>query len=169
MTQYGSNALFPGDYSSLMGNQYGGMPTLGTPMETFNPMAGVAGGIGGLSGMGGMGADTGWASKFGGTMGVAKAGIAGLQTLGQLWMGFKAAKMAKKQFQFTKDITNTNLANQIKTYNTALADRARGRGVMESQSQATQDSYVRDNSLSRSAGTGSNSSAYASNYRDDRG
>lgn len=106
----------------------------------------------GLGGAGGMGA-----------LGYANAAISGIETLGKLWMGFKAAKMAKKQFKFAKDITNTNLANQIKSYNTALADRARSRGVMESQSQDQVDAYVANNSLNRSQ---SRPTGYNNNYRD---
>ncbi len=76
-------------------------------------------------------------------------GLQGLSTIGNFWNAFQAQKLAKQQFQFTKDITNTNLANQIKSYNTTLSDRARSRGVVEGQSQDQVDQYVRDNSLSR--------------------
>lgn len=81
-----------------------------------------------------------------------KAGLAltGLQTLGNLWGAFQMRNLAKKQFNFTKDITETNLANQIKSYNTALADRSRSRGAMEGQSAQQQQAYIDQNSLSRS-------------------
>jgi hypothetical protein len=82
----------------------------------------------------------------------ASMALGGLQTLAGLWGGIQQMKLAKKSFKFTKDMAETNLANQMKTYNTALADRARSRGAMESQSQAQVDQYVADNSLSRNRG-----------------
>jgi hypothetical protein len=56
-------------------------------------------------------------------------------------------KLAKKQFKFQKKMTETNLANQMKSYNTALADRARSRAVMEGQTEAEMNAYVNNNSL----------------------
>lgn len=80
------------------------------------------------------------------------AAIGGLQALGSLWMASKQMKLAKKQFKFNKDITNTNLNNQMQSYNTALADRARSRGVMEGQTPDQVSEYIRNNSLSRAQG-----------------
>ncbi len=115
-----------GSYSlpgSAMGQQFN-FPSVGAP--------------------GGAGAGSG----FGFNAPTAQLALGGLQALGNLWGGIQANKMAKKQFKFSKNMALTNLANQVKSYNTALADRARGRAVMESQSDATRDAYVRDNSLS---------------------
>ena len=100
-----------------------------------------------------MGAPGGGMVGGGGMSGldIANAGIAGLQTIANIWGSFQAQKMAKKQFKFTKQMTRANLANQVKSYNTALADRARSRGFMEGQSQEMIDAYVRDNSLHTSA------------------
>jgi hypothetical protein len=86
-------------------------------------------------------------AAMGGPMGAAGAVISGIQTLGNLWMGFKAMKLAKKQYKFQKKMTETNLANQMKSYNTALADRARSRGVMEGQSADQVAQYINSNSL----------------------
>lgn len=88
---------------------------------------------------------------FAGMSGMDKANLAlgGLQTIGNLWAAFQAQKLAKKQFRFTKDITETNLANQIKSYNTTLQDRARSRAAVEGQSAAQMQSYIDANSLSR--------------------
>ena len=88
---------------------------------------------------------------FGGmdTLKTANLAIAGLQTLGNLWGAWQAQKLAKEQFKWTKNFSEANLANSIKSYNTALYDRARSRGHMEGQSQAQIDGYVLDNSLTR--------------------
>ncbi|MCF8861665.1 hypothetical protein KIP58_22025 [Xanthomonas campestris pv. campestris] len=88
-------------------------------------------------------------SGLGFNMDTLQLGLSGLSTVGNLWNAFQAQKLAKQQFAFTKDITNANLANQIKSYNTTLSDRARSRGVVEGQSQDSVDQYIRDNSLSR--------------------
>lgn len=74
--------------------------------------------------------------------------VGGIGALGSLWGGFQQQKLAKKAFKFQKSMSLINLANQVKSYNTALSDRSRSRGVMESQSQAAQDEYVKSNSLS---------------------
>jgi hypothetical protein len=78
--------------------------------------------------------------------------LGGLQTIGNLWGAWQAMKLAKEQFKFTKEVTNTNLNNQIKTYNTALGDRSRSRAAVEGQSQATAQAYVDQNKLTRSGG-----------------
>lgn len=99
--------------------------------------------------------DLGGGSGGIGALGIANAAISGLQTLGSLWMASKQMKLAKKQFKFTKDITNINLNNQMQSYNTALADRARSRGVMEGQTQDQVQQYIDSNSLTRAKGKGS--------------
>lgn len=101
-------------------------------------------------------AKPGWGSRMvdemGGWGGVAQTGIGAVNTIGNLWGAYQANKMAKKQFAFTKDMAETNLSNQIQSYNTALSDRARSRAVTEGQSDATRDQYVADNSLRRRQG-----------------
>ena len=71
-----------------------------------------------------------------------KLALGGLETLGKLWGAFQSANLAKKQFNFTKQTTETNLANQIRSYNTSLDDRIRSRGVVEGQSPAQMAAYV---------------------------
>lgn len=73
----------------------------------------------------------------------------GLSTIGNLWNAFQAQKLAKESFNFQKDFANRNLANQISSYNTALSDRARSRGVTEGQTQEQIDQYVADNRLTK--------------------
>lgn len=76
-------------------------------------------------------------------------GLGALGSLASIYGGFQANKLAKDQLSFTKDITNTNLNNSIKSYNTALEDRARSRAVVEGRDQASADAYVEKNKLSR--------------------
>ena len=75
----------------------------------------------------------------------------GLGTLGQLWTGFQGAKLAKKSFEHTRDITNANLNNQISSYNTAIEDRARARFVGEGRGENSDQEreYVARNRLTR--------------------
>lgn len=76
-------------------------------------------------------------------------GLGALGSLAGIYSGFQANKLAKDQLSFTKDITNTNLNNQIKSYNTALEDRARSRATAENRDQSTADEYIAANRLSR--------------------
>lgn len=85
-------------------------------------------------------ANGGFLKGFG--MDEAKLAMGGLQTIGQLWGAIQSAKLAKKQFNFTKDITETNLANQIRAYNTQLEDRSRSRAVVEGQTADQAQAYI---------------------------
>ena len=76
-------------------------------------------------------------------------GLGALGSLANIYGGFQANKLAKDQLSFTKSVTNTNLNNQIKSYNTALEDRARSRAVAENRDQASADAYIEANKLSR--------------------
>ena len=76
-------------------------------------------------------------------------GLGALGSLANIYGGFQANRLAKDQLSFTKDITNTNLNNSIKSYNTALEDRARSRAVAENRDQSTADESIENNKLSR--------------------
>lgn len=89
------------------------------------------------------------ASPFGMNMDTARLGLAGIGTLGSLWGAFQASSLAKKQFNYTKGVTETNLANQLKTYNTQLQDRANNRAIVEGRSPAETAAYFDANKLSR--------------------
>ena len=69
-----------------------------------------------------------------GPMGIANMAIGGLQALGNMWLGFKAQKLANKQFDFQKKFAETDLVNSIKSYNSSLEDRHRSRASIEGRS-----------------------------------
>ena len=78
-----------------------------------------------------------------------KMGLSGLSTLGNLWGAWQSNQLARDQLNFTKDVTNTNLNNSIKSYNTSLEDRARARGAMEGQTTTETQAYIDKNRLNR--------------------
>lgn len=134
----GGSSVAPVDYGSL--NTFGlGSPTAGAGSAPWAPA-------------GGWGAPAGSAGNFGGlgmNMPTLQLGLGALQGLANLWGGFQANKLARDQFDFTKGITNTNLNNSIKSYNTSLEDRARARGAAEGQTAQQIASYVDQNRLTR--------------------
>ena len=73
--------------------------------------------------------------------------LGGIGTIGNLWSAWQAQKLAKEQFNYQKGITDTNLANQIQSYNTSLVDRINARSFMQGDSQETTDAYIAANSL----------------------
>lgn len=120
-------------------SSYGQMPAVDYSLggSTGSPvMAGMGGGQGltipswgqGANTLGAPGATGGF---FGNGMGLGmnmptlQLGVQGLGALSSLWMGSKSLGLAKDQFNFTKDVTNTNLNNQIKSYNSTLEDRTK--------------------------------------------
>lgn len=78
-----------------------------------------------------------------------KMGLSGIGTLGNLWGAWQSNRLARDQLNFIKNVTNTNLNNQIQSYNTALEDRARARGAMEGQTTAETQAYIDKNRLNR--------------------
>ena len=119
-----------------------------TPAMNYNPGATI-----------GMGANTGVASPASFLSGSAdqlglnvptfQLGLGALGSLANIYSGFQANKLAKDQLNFTKSVTNTNLNNQIKSYNTALEDRARSRATAENRDQSSADAYIAANKLTR--------------------
>lgn len=102
-----------------------------------------------MDGNAGVGNTGGWFGNSGIGLNIPtfQLGAQALGSLGNIFNAFQANKMAKKSFDFTKKYAETNLGNSIKSYNTALTDRARSRGVAEGQSQSEIDNYVRTNKL----------------------
>lgn len=73
--------------------------------------------------------------------------LGGLQTIGSLWQAWEANKLARDQFKFSKDFANTNLANQIRSYNTQVEDIGRSRAFTESQSVEEAAAWLKANRL----------------------
>ena len=87
------------------------------------------------------------ATPLGMNLGTANLALGGIGTFGNLWAAFEAQKLAKEQFQYQKGITDTNLANQIQSYNTALEDRIKARASVTGAGEAEVNQYIADNSL----------------------
>ncbi|QXV71899.1 hypothetical protein PP766_gp66 [Escherichia phage U1G] len=119
-----------------------------TPAMNYNPGATI--------GMGtNLGTSTpasfmsGSANQLGLNVPTFQLGLGALGSLANIYSGFQANKLAKDQLNFTKSVTNTNLNNQIKSYNTALEDRARSRATAENRDQSSADAYIAANKLTR--------------------
>ena len=119
-------------------------PTTGTGMTA--PTAGFWGGnqTGGLN-------TTAAGNGLGFNLGTLNMGVNSLAAIGGLYNAFQSNKLAKEQFAFTKEVTNTNLNNQIKTYNTTLEDRALARGRLNGDTDpaAYAAAYTDKNKISR--------------------
>lgn len=133
--QFPSYAL---DLGGSLGGVNGAMSQFGQNFQgqnqAFNPMGMLGGGMDTKAmptwGLGGQTPSTGimGAMKDAGmgfNMPTLQLGMQGLGALSSLWMGNKSLNLAKDQFNFTKDVTNTNLNNQIKSYNSTLEDRTK--------------------------------------------
>lgn len=68
----------------------------------------------------------------------------GLMGAANIYSGLQANKMAKKQFKFSKDFANKNLANQTQAYNTNLENQARRNISGSGWDQAQKDSYIQE-------------------------
>ncbi len=75
--------------------------------------------------------------------------IQGLMALNNIINSSKQYRLAKDQFNFTRDTTNTNLNNQIKTYNTSLEDRINSRAAVQGNDSGYVSDYLNKNRLTR--------------------
>ena len=98
---------------------------------------------GGVSGGAGAGTSLGFNTQTG------QLAFGGLGALASLWGAQQSSKLANQQFKFTKDTTNTNLNNQIKSYNTALEDKISSRAAMQGNDSAYVNDYLAKNRLTR--------------------
>ena len=80
------------------------------------------------------------------TGGWAMPAIQGLQSMFNWSQGNKALDLARDQFNFSKDITQKNLANQTSLLNTAMQDRQNARRSSSSSYQDT-GSYMKEHGL----------------------
>lgn len=94
-----------------------------------------------------MGAPGGMGTGLGMNMGTGQLALGAIGTIGNLWMAWNAQKMAQKQFEYQKGITDTNLTNSIKSYNTSLIDRITSRAAMQGEDQSYINDYLDDNRL----------------------
>lgn len=69
--------------------------------------------------------------------------------LGGIYMGLQANKLANKQFNFMKDVANTQLNNSIKEYNTKLAGKYRSQSYYETGQDHAFDAEYEKNKLTR--------------------
>ena len=95
----------------------------------------------------GLGQTNQYNTPLGKNLGTANLALGAIGTIGNLWSAWQAQKLAKEQFNFQKGVTNTNLANQIQTYNTRLAGLSQIRGQMSGADPSTTQGYIQDNSL----------------------
>jgi hypothetical protein len=146
-TAYGNTQMMPAVPAPSI------LPSVAAPdISGYGALTGIPRSQLGLPEAPGMGGGAG-GGFFGDMNGMQKVG-AGLQLaqgLMGLYSGLKMMKLAKKDFNMRRDMANINLNNTIKSYNTALSDRARSRGFTEGQSQGQIDSYVSSNSMTRDA------------------
>lgn len=70
-------------------------------------------------------------------------------TIAGLYLGNKQLKMGEKAFGLQEAAFNNNLAHNIQSYNTKLADQAKARGYTQGQSQSDIDAHIEKNSLKR--------------------
>ncbi|MFV0357752.1 MAG: hypothetical protein ACK5LG_22000 [Bacteroides thetaiotaomicron] len=85
--------------------------------------------------------------QLGFNMPTLQLGFQGLGALGSLYDSFQSTKLARDAFNFNKSLAERNLANSIKSYNTALTDRATSRGFVQGDSKEKTQQYINDNRL----------------------
>ena len=95
------------------------------------------------------GGSSGLGAGLGMNVGTGQLALGGLSALSGIWGAYNSNKLANQQFKFTKDTTNTNLNNQIKSYNTALEDRITARAATQGQDSAYVNDYLNKNRLTR--------------------
>lgn len=132
--QAGSNIS---DYNSPVFQAYAGGSNPGSFVSNGSNGGGITPPTGGLG------------TGLGMNIGTGQLALGGLGALTSVWGGMQANKLANDQFKFTKQTTNTNLNNQIKSYNTSLEDRITSRAAVQGNDQAYVNDYLNKNKLSR--------------------
>ena len=116
------------------------------PMNQFNGQMDQASGW--LNNLNSPGASSGL--NFGMNIPTAQLALGGLNTAANLWGGLQAQKLARDQFNFTKNMATTNLANQTQSYNTALSDKINARAKTQGMSSQEAQAYLDKNRLPNS-------------------
>lgn len=88
-------------------------------------------------------------SGFGFNLGTMNGIMGGLNSLGQLWGARQGMKLAKDQWKTQKSVLNTNMMNQIQSYNNSLKDRLDTRAHMEGRDQASADAQYNERKARR--------------------
>lgn len=143
--------------SGMMGNVgplgmggYGGamaapMPVSGmevmAPQQSYGALNPVANLLPNLQGAGNPGGWMGIAG-LGRNLDTAKLGIGALGSIANIWNASQQNKLAKASFNHQKGILDTNLANQIKSYNLSIDDKFRSRAVVEGRSSSERDADI---------------------------
>ena len=74
-------------------------------------------------------------------------GLQGVGTVANLVLGLKQLSLANKQYGLQKRAFETNLTNQVRSYNDSMADRLRARAVMETGNTNGVDQQIKERSL----------------------
>lgn len=86
---------------------------------------------------------------FGFNMPTLQLGLTGLGTLAGIFNSFSQNRQQRDQFNYYRNLADTNMNNSIKNYNTRLEDRARARVAAEGGTQEDIDAYLEKNRLER--------------------
>lgn len=73
----------------------------------------------------------------------------GVGALGNMWNAWQQNRLARDQFDFTKEAYNTNLDNQVQTYNTSLEDRTKARNSYLGRPASDTRAYMASHRLTR--------------------
>lgn len=74
-------------------------------------------------------------------------GLKGVGTVANLVLGLKQLSLANKQYGLQKRAFETNLTNQVRSYNDSMSDRLRARAVTETGNTNGVDQQIRERSL----------------------
>jgi hypothetical protein len=127
----------------MMGGQTFGSQVM-DPVQPMNvqPLNMSVPGVTPMGGMGGTSAGWGGIDGLGMNLDTAKLGVSALGSIAGMWNAFQQNSLAKKSFNHQKGILDTNLANQIKSYNLSVDDKFRSRAVVEGTSAADRDAQI---------------------------
>lgn len=140
---------------TLTGAQLSGLGASPEQIQALNSPNFLGGGSGpGLFGQGASNpiggpaaANTGLGASLGPNIGTGQLAVGGLSALGNLWTAWNATNLAKQSFNFNKTLATDNYTNSADAYNSAVADKANTRAVMENQTPGQAQSYIAANSV----------------------